>query len=483
MKTTQLVAGDVIDLDLSVPGLTKYQRTSLYLRASSIALAVHLTRNTISLVQGSPGSGKSSMTWIWACEQAAISRKSVCWIHIDPVGGVACTSSGDEWSTKTLAISQQLAQVISESKESDAEILVLDGLVQDIHQAIFIEPAFDWFMAKPNRKLVFVSSIQFSLSADFKHKLDIFTFKMPSWKNEEYVMAYAIEGFRNSISEEFLPGEDADEKISDKYYLAGGCARWMFERTVQEVIDEIKEHISRIGTDMNLLLNGFEGIRANNSISHLFSMYANDEVFLVSEHVTRRLAEKCESEFLVHAMKSSLGKNPSFDLWIFEADFLLQVRLAGESKEEKSKRIVVYPKLGKTENYWNVESRRFFDTVDELEVPNGDLSNIWFIPQKWNQPCFDAVQVLSNNCFRFIQVTRSKTHSLKFKYIVQFLNRFPIVQSFEICYVVPNEPEYKGFEPLAATGKLGEYSTKLKKRKEKKGDFIYFTFGLNRHRS
>jgi len=305
---------------------------------------------------------------------------------------------------------------------------------------------------------------------------------MSSWKLEEYSKAYENQEFRDSIPDIFLPGDDLEEKISDKYYLAGGCARWMFERTVREVFDEIKTHLSRIGTDMNLLLNGFEGIRADSSVSHLFSIYANDEVFLVSEHVTRMLAEKCEAEFLVRAMRSSLGKNPSFDGWIFEADFLLQVRLAANSN---LKSFTVFPKVAKTPESWIVDSLQYFDRVVDMTVPAEWKSNVWFIPRKWNQPCFDAVQLLPKHGFRFIQVTRSKTHSLKLKYIVEFLSRFAIVESLEICYVLPNEAEYKEFEPKKAEGTLGGYFDKLKKRKEKgkKIEFQYFTFGLNRHRS
>lgn len=295
-----------------------------------------------------------------------------------------------------------------------------------------------------------------------------------------YLAAYNEEIFRNSINDQILPGEQ-EEKIEDKYCLAGGCARWMFERTVVQVIEEISSHISRIGADMNLLINGLLGVRANNSISHLFSIYDKDQVFLVSEYVTRMLSEKCEASFLVQASKTSLAMNPSFDGWILEADFLLQVRLA-----EKSKGILVYPDLDEKSEKWMVASRRQFLNVSDIVIqPNERLENIWFIPSKWNQACYDAVQILPENAFRFIQVTRALSHSLKLKYIVEFLNRFRHftipVNSIEICFILPNDPQYKSFTPKIAEGTLGIYQQKLKKRKESNVEFEYFKFGLDRH--
>jgi hypothetical protein len=475
LKITNLKAGSLVTVDLSLPGLTPNQETILYLRNSAITLVNHLTTNTISLVQGPPGSGKSSMTWVWACQQAN-SKQSICWIHFDQVEGIVCTPSQENDWSRFLYGNDELVEVVDACVEN---ILILDGLVQSEH-ALIISHAFVWLSKSPQRKLVLVSSLQMYIKPETITYHNITTFNMPSWTRDEYLAAYKEEIFRNSINDQILPGEQ-EEKIEDKYCLAGGCARWMFERTVVQVIEEISSHISRIGADMNLLINGLLGVRANNSISHLFSIYGKDEVFLVSEYVTRMLSEKCEASFLVQASKTSLAMNPSFDGWILEADFLLQVRLA-----EKSKGILVYPGLDEKSEKWMVASRRQFLNVSDIVIqPNERLENIWFIPSKWNQACYDAVQILPENAFRFIQVTRALSHSLKLKYIVEFLNRFRHftipVNSIEICFILPNDPQYKSFTPKIAEGTLGIYQEKLKKRKESNVEFEYFKFGLDRH--
>ena len=76
----------------------------------------------------------------------------------------------------------------------------------------------------------------------------------------------------------------------------------------------------------------------------------------------------------MQASKTSLAssRNPAFDGWILEADFLLQVRLA-----EKSKGFLVYPGLEKKSEKWIVASRRQFLNVSDIVIqPNEPLGNI-----------------------------------------------------------------------------------------------------------
>jgi len=303
------------------------------------------------------------------------------------------------------------------------------------------------------------------------------TFHLPSWTLDEYLSAYGIEKFKNSIDISILPGDD-DEKIEDKFVIAGGCARWMFLFTVKEVIVEINLHIDRVNTDLKLLSKGLLGVRSNTSISHLFCVFNNlKETFLVSEYATRAIAKICEPSFLVEARNSLLAKsNPTFDGWILEAEFLHQLRF---------NEITLFQDFSKKSSWIVTSCVHFFNTSDIVVLPETSLDNAWFVPLKWNQACYDVVQILPNNGFRFIQVTKSLSHSLKLKYIVLFLDRFSELQckvnSIEICFVVPNELIYHKFYPKIPEGTLGKYSDRLKKQifsTTKKRD--YFIFGFDR---
>jgi len=105
----------------------------------------------------------------------------------------------------------------------------------------------------------------------------------------------------------------------------GGCllsaSRMLLKRSKLERVN-----------DANLYLTGFTGSISDLSISHLVSVNVTNGPFLISEFVARSLSEKCEVGLIVAARKSYLAFNPSFDRWILDADFLLQIRLADKSE-------------------------------------------------------------------------------------------------------------------------------------------------------
>lgn len=129
----------------------------------------------------------------------------------------------------------------------------------------------------------------------------------------------------------------------------------MFSFTGKEVIKDISIQVSRLATVPNWLADGLIGTRSNSAVNHLFSVDKLGVAFLVSEYVSRALAEKCEESFFKHVSNHPLSNNPTFDGWIFEADFLYQVRLG-----ETSEGVILYPNLQSKSIIWKVKSRRHF---------------------------------------------------------------------------------------------------------------------------
>jgi hypothetical protein len=67
------------------------------------------------------------------------------------------------------------------------------------------------------------------------------------------------------------------------------------------------------------------------TLNHLFGTYLDqtkEKPFIISEYVTKILTDRCKASFICQAYRSNLSCNPSFDGWIFEADFLFQLRMA-----------------------------------------------------------------------------------------------------------------------------------------------------------
>ena len=72
--------------------------------------------------------------------------------------------------------------------------------------------------------------------------------------------------------------------------------------------------------------------------------------------------------------------------------------------------------------------------------------NSWFVPKKYNQGGFDAVELVEDTKLRYYQITRAQQHPLKTEYMLSVLHAFnllreaadlPPILSFDIVFVVP----------------------------------------------
>jgi hypothetical protein len=116
-------------------------------------------------------------------------------------------------------------------------ILILDGITHT--KTEFLDSAFDWMRQDVYRRIIIVSSLQVNIKPEGIAYEGGATFLMPSWTIEEYTEALKDDGV------------DLPEKILNKYFLASGSARWMFDFTPELVLNLIDEKISRV--------SGFDG--------------------------------------------------------------------------------------------------------------------------------------------------------------------------------------------------------------------------------
>lgn len=133
------------------------------------------------MVQGPPGSGKSSMTWIWACQQ--IETNSVCWIHLGQEA-TYCTNNGSQWQKEILPFVESLKLALSNCATN---ILILDGLAHNVQEhKDLLSLALNRFSNKFVQKLVIVTSLQFYFKMEELKIYHMESFTMPSWTIGEY---------------------------------------------------------------------------------------------------------------------------------------------------------------------------------------------------------------------------------------------------------------------------------------------------------
>jgi hypothetical protein len=157
------------------------------------------------------------------------------------------------------------------------------------------------------------------------------------------------------------------------------------------------------------------------------------------------------NSFLEAAARVRGVLNPALDGWVFELDFLARIKSAVNKIEVFNGRFHYYEgslSTASSNNNIEVSMAIPFNSSAELDLTDDShlrLNHSWYLPRKYDQGGFDAVELIDNK-LRFYQITRAKTHSLKTEYMLSFLHKFnalresnrlsPIV-SFDIVFVVP----------------------------------------------
>jgi len=147
----------LVSLPLSYAALDKKSETKtlLFMREPVKLLLEHLNQNTaISLIEGPPGSGKSSIVFLWCWNIACVGNKSVCWIHLSELSCSVCILKDSKLKQETL----KLDQISTFLDSCDETVLVIDGVVTQFKSVVGI--ASFWQKTATNRLLILVTSVQ-----------------------------------------------------------------------------------------------------------------------------------------------------------------------------------------------------------------------------------------------------------------------------------------------------------------------------------
>ena len=215
-------------------------------------------------VEGPPGTGKSTVTWAWACYVAQ--QRSVVWVHCDQhdrnmialLGGgrISWWTLEPERANELVAVAKGVALWVG------ATLLIVDGVTAQT--STLLTSAAQWATAIPGRHAVTVSSSQFVVRNHIARNLRLDVMTIFSWDFDEYVAAcrdddpfweqvkvilgWVVEGNRGEIDDHnehqgpFVPMQEDEYKavlIRRKFAAAGHSARWMFFETLQQLTDTI----------------------------------------------------------------------------------------------------------------------------------------------------------------------------------------------------------------------------------------------------
>lgn len=444
------------------------------------------------LVFGQPGTGKSTAAYYYACCLAGQGWQ-VIWIHIGKqslaVAPISCVLL-DQTRKRTCEgqdINAMFNQVVGSSVTSCkmGRVLFLDGMTTADEFKAVEKSALIWGGhgrdSTEERRLFFISSMSSSnrhIEEDELHRRRVF--KQYSWTWNEYEKALGSKVFAEYASL-FLVGDTTQTRNDnttrpvdlfnwgkEKYYYAGGCARFMFQFNLVAVKNTINDCIDSV-QDYQGLLNGNIGPSPNGSLNRLFSVLpdtsSNDGSSLqslVSKYAGDKLAHKLGPNRLkIVSEHDVFNSNNAMNGFLLEAYFFACVRLGS---------VKIFRKGGNDTQFeeWTCMPSTI-DTVVDHNCPTTAqcLDKTWLRPALWNQASYDAVFLDRQlNMIRFVQITRKPRHGIDLHILGQLvknlikngvLSRKPNLSTVEVYFLVPRKLENFTISPLSNPTALSDF--------------------------
>lgn len=410
------------------------------------------------LLTGPPGVGKSTVAWRYALLQSAI--ESVAWVDI---------GQRKHYILKDKEIIT--FHGLPGEARMDADVAIFDGATDDAETNRLVRHHFS---NGGYSKVIVVSSV----GGDYRLLPEPLEHVMSAWTLLEYMEAIEQPGFFEQVAQYLHQSGEQEARtpaqrrdlVRQKYTYAGHCARWMFDRTVEEVKLSVQRHINRISNiDSFYMLHVGELAPAfKNSLITRDPHSSDPGLVFVSDYVARALGDARPSAIgTLNSLVASFGSQ-AMKGQALEVDFLHAVRgnqLSGRVRyvTEPSNPPQPVPPLSDQDVNTLLDTpervmpaaaekahRVFGRTLAQQHDPSfhrgsgtvepfrRDVLNegtdvdlvvgTCMLPDTPNQGGFDAVQLckrLNGELYlRFVQITVQHDHPIKLNYMRTFLMDF-----------------------------------------------------------
>jgi hypothetical protein len=449
--------------------------TMLYMRKlclEQIEFMAHLvqTKDGIGLINGQPGTGKSTTAYLTALMLAVYDEKIILWIHIgkslhEETSFHCVVMRGTSLYSFPVMNRESVEDLImsnwGEQDENLERVLFYDGFVRNSVTGGDITKVADtvkaWYESNFQRHVVFVLSpmgMATFLTKEARMYIREKRFTQWSWKKSDYRLALGNAEFRKSVADQLVPADakrvlpndrphstakNSMAYLKAKYFYAGGCARYMFDFSTEQVIGELNLALIQ-QKDVSALTNTLKGCSGSDLSHTLMSVFGPEHRDIVSDYVKHCIAKKTDTvPLLDFARRFEL--NPAMCGWIFEEFFFncIWTSRVGNLTLLSSKTSEKPLRLLKGSQMWYDFSPED-PTVDEC--PIGE----WLRPRKFNQGGFDAVY-LTFKTATFVQCTIAASHSVKLQFCKEFLdaahsnNFLTTIERIKFYMVIPKSVE------------------------------------------
>jgi hypothetical protein len=490
--------------DLNLAGLGASNDARLFFRRKAFETLSNFCHHTIKnkqlgLIDGLPGTGKSTTLWYNMHCLAKDEDKRIIWIHFDRQGLVVAHTLITKNECKDVP-DPDVDGLGSRFKAEEADVIVCDGANTSNFKDCLRELR-RWKRAggQDNARVGFITMSN-KIQKEHSHELEMLKSRgqgqeyctQHSWTLEEYIDAFVQQdGTRSQLfienidifEQDWEIREDEEEAeksrrvkrnkldrkerkpiarvkdiITQKYFYAGGSARWMLQKSKAEIETEIGGFLNE-AQNINDILTFNLGTGSPIAKTHLYASEAASFVqyTMVSERATQLIVEKAGTSAIstLYAHAAKIG-NGAFLGWVLEADYFSRcennilhlVRPNGTSFKVPCPNRPVEFDVAALELLASFQNKADLKEYFAKLVPTTDLPTVGK-PKSWNQGGYDVVRIQkvpdrdNELDLLFGQITKSWSHSLKLKYFEELANFFKtagyIIRSIEIGFIVPSE--------------------------------------------
>lgn len=287
------------------------------------------------IVEGSPGTGKSSMVFAWACWQGA-KKKHIFWLHYSH----SSTFYAIEFNGgKAMLLSEQesLTSILPEDGEYT---IILDGMTSTTFSNRSREVGLEKWSEATRRKAIVVALMSLRICRE-DFGVDPSFFEMSSWTLDEYKEALQDKQFLDSVKHNLYVDDsqavedpDVNELVERKFFYAGHSARFFFFSTPTKLLTGDLRRLAESVNALKYISNDSIGSRQEGTVSTIQAKVNGHQV-IVSGFFVRYFILKCKFKHIQLFLDlEAVKKNPAFEGWVVEWNFLLNLRVGKEFKKE-----------------------------------------------------------------------------------------------------------------------------------------------------
>lgn len=403
--TAPLEEGSVTSVPfMDVAGLRAIPSVSYFCRGETVELWNKLDSSS-HLVNGPPGSGKSTSVWFWLLRRVMKTGERAMWCHFSELGTKTCVLVSRSESSGT---GIQFAVIEDddpfEAMSGNVDFCVVDGVREENRK----EAGKSWKLFSRNQdrrcRMYWVSCQQVVVPQQELELHSMEEYSYYSWTEGE-VCAFAQslspeakEEFRVDVANtraiqhrlepEAITFTDA---VNIKLWFCGTSARWVFGMTMEKALKDLSKYVSKVN-NAQVLYNALQGNRGNLYVNHVIAHYESTrpgrfdgELAIASSFMVELLAKQVGIQAIVAMYRSPwVRDNPVVHGFVFEWDIITQI------EKDRKLSLVDDQNLGIT---WTVDE----DVPLATFLRDGITADRMLVrPEKWNQPDFDGLYIFQD---------------------------------------------------------------------------------------